>query len=136
MERASYFINRSFRKIMPSLGQLVLLRWIAVTLTLLAGVIAIPYGWYYVAGFASYLWYGMGAIYIFFAGMLALNFRPRIFQPLVFAYGLFLLAAWLTGGARDLVAIFDKIVEVLMVVSVAQLIMTTWPAHVRRLTVP
>ncbi len=119
-----------------SQGQLTGLRWIAVILLLAAGLIAIPYGWYYVAGFASYLWYGLGAIYIFLAGMLALNFRPRIFQPLAFAYGIFLLAAWVTGGARDVVALADKAVEIIMVISVAQLIRTTWSASPKGRTVP
>lgn len=102
------------------------MRWTSVILLLVAGLIAIPYGWYYVAGFASYLWYGLGAIYIFLAGMLAINFRPRIFQPLAFAYGVFLLAAWVTGGARDVVAFADKAVEIIMIISIAQLIRTTW----------
>jgi hypothetical protein len=111
-------------------------RWIPVILLLAAGLIAIPYGWYYVAGFASYLWDGLGAIYIFLSGMLALNFKPRIFQPLAFAYGLFLLAAWVTGGARDVVALADKAVEIIMVISIAQLIRTTWSVSSKGRTTP
>jgi len=109
------------------------LRWIASSLLLLSGLIDIPYGWYYVAGYASYVWYGMGAIYLVLAAVLATSTRGRFFQPLAFGYTLFLLAAWATGGNRDLVAIVDKIVEVVVAITLTQLIRVTWistPTHV------
>jgi hypothetical protein len=109
------------------------LRWIASILLVLSGLIDIPYGWYFVAGYASYLWYGMGAIYLVLAAVLATSARPRFFQSLAFGYTLFLLAAWATGGSRDLVAIVDKIIEVVLAISLTQLIRTTWistPTHI------
>lgn len=106
---------------------MTLLRWTTSIALLVAGSIDIPYGWFYVAGFASYLWYAMGAIYIFFAGMIAMNIRPRIFQPLALGYSVFLLAAWAAGGSRDLVAILDKLVEAVAAVNLVLLIRIIWP---------
>lgn len=102
------------------------LRWIATILLAASGLIDIPYGWYFVAGYASYVWYGMGAIYLVLAAVLGLNTRPRFFQPLAFGYALFLLAAWATGGNRDIVAIVNKIVEIVVAISLTQLIRGTW----------
>ncbi len=102
------------------------LRWTASIVLLVSGLIDIPYGWFYVAGFASYLWYAMGAIYILMAGMIAINIRPRVFQPLALGYSVFLLAAWATGGARDIVAILDKLIEAVAAVNLVLLIRMTW----------
>ncbi len=104
------------------------LRGVAALLLLATGLINIPYGWYFVAGYASYLWYGMGAIYLVLATVVARNMRPRFFLPLAFGYALFLLAAWAAGGNRDLVAYADKAVEVVLAISLAQLIRITWPS--------
>ena len=106
---------------------MTLLRWTASIALLVAGLIDIPYGWFYVAGFASYLWYAMGAIYVLIAGMLVMNVRPGVFQPLALGYTLFLLSAWVTGGSRDVVAFLDKAIEVVVVINLALLIRTTWP---------
>ena len=108
---------------------MISLRWTAVALMIITGLIDIPYGWYFVAGFASYLWYAMGAVYILIAGMLALNARPRVFQPLALGYSLFLLSAWATGGSRDLVAISDKIVEIVLAINLIMLFRATWPPN-------
>ncbi len=104
------------------------LRRAAAVLLLATGLIDIPYGWYFVAGYASYIWYGMGAIYVILAAVLAMNTRPRFFLPLAFGYTLFLVAAWVAGGNRDLVAYTDKAVEVVLAISLAQLIRITWPS--------
>ena len=105
-------------------------KWIQKVVALLlatSGLIDIPYGWYYVAGYASYVWYGMGAFYLVLAVLLATKARPHFSQPLALAYTLFLLAAWATGGNRDIVAIADKIVEAVLAVGLVQLIRITWP---------
>ncbi len=112
---------------------MVNLRWTAAALLVAAGLIDIPYGWVYVAGFASYLWYAMGAIYVLIAGMMALNVRPQIVQPLALAYGLFLLSAWATGGSRDNVAYLDKAIEVVLAVNLVVLIRNTFPSATRHL---
>jgi hypothetical protein len=110
------------------------LRWTAVALVLSTGFIDIPYGWFFVAGYASYLWYAMGTTYIVIAGVLALNARPRLFQPLALGYGLFLLSAWGTGGSRDVVASFDKFIEVVLAVNMVLLIRATWPPITHQVT--
>lgn len=106
------------------------LKWIQRSVSILlvaSGLIDIPYGWYYVAGYASYVWYGMGAFYLVLAMLLATNARPHFSQPLALAYTLFLLAAWATGGSRDVVAIADKIAEAVLAIGLVQLIRVTWP---------
>ncbi len=108
--------------------RLVTLRWTAAILLVITGVIDIPYGWFFVAGFASYLWYAMGAIYLVIAGMLVLNVRPRLYQPLALGYSLFLLSAWATGGSRDLVAYIDKVIEVVLAINLVLLVRHTWPS--------
>jgi hypothetical protein len=102
------------------------LRWIASILLIATGLIDIPYGWFYVAGYASYVWYAMGVGYVVTAGVLVLNLKPRFFQVWALAYTLFLLSAWATGGSRDIVAIADKAVEVALVVTLAYLVRFTW----------
>lgn len=104
------------------------LRRAAALLLLATGLIDIPYGWYFVAGYASYVWYGMGAIYLVLATVMARNVRPRFSLPLAFGYTLFLLAAWAAGGNRDLAAYIDKAIEVVLAISLAQLIRITWPS--------
>ncbi len=111
--------------------RLVMLRWTAVTLLVIAGLIDIPYGWYFVAGFASYLWYAMGGIYIIIAGLMAMNIRLRIVQLVALGYGLFLLSAWATGGSRDVVAYADKAIEVVLAANLVLLIRNTWPSNSR-----
>lgn len=102
------------------------LRWAALLLLVVTGLIDIPYGWFYVAGYASYIWYAMGVVYVATAGALMLNLRPRFFQVWALAYTLFLLSAWATGGSRDMVAIVDKAVEVALAISLAYLVKFTW----------
>jgi len=108
------------------------LKWTSSLLLGISGAIDIPYGWFFVAGYASYIWYVMGVVYIAIGGMFALNFRPKIIQPLALGFTLFLLSAWVTGGYRDLVAYADKAVEVLLVVNLFLLIQRTWPSSVIR----
>jgi hypothetical protein len=93
---------------------------------LTSGLIDIPYGWFYVAGYASYIWYLMGLVYILTAGSFALNLRFRFFQPWALGYTLFLLAAWVTGGYRDIAAYADKAVELVLAINLIILIRTTW----------
>lgn len=104
------------------------LRWTAAILLLTTGLIDIPYGWFFVAGYASYVWYAMGVAYIVTSGILAMNLRGRIIQPWALAYALFLLSAWVTGGYRDVVAYVDKAIEVVLVINMVLLIRTTWPS--------
>lgn len=93
---------------------------------MVSGLIDIPYGWYYVAGYASYIWYAMGIVYIITAGFFAMNLRHRFFQPWALAYTLFLLSAWVTGGYRDVVAYADKVVEAVLAINLVLLIRATW----------
>jgi anaerobic selenocysteine-containing dehydrogenase len=108
------------------------LRWTAAILLLITGLIDIPYGWFFVAGYASYIWYAMGAVYTVTAGVFAMNLRHRIFQPWALAYTLFLLSAWVTGGYRDVVAYVDKAIEVALAINLLLLIRTTWPSTLIR----
>ncbi len=108
------------------------LKWTSSLLLGISGAIDIPYGWFFVAGYASYIWYVMGVVYIAIGGMFALNFRPKIIQPLALGFTLFLLSAWVTGGYRDLVAYAGKAVEVILVVNLFLLIQRTWPSSVIR----
>lgn len=106
-----------------------LVRWTASIFLVATGLIDVPYGWFYVAGYASYIWYAMGVVYVATAGLLTLNLRPRLFQTWALAYTLFLLSAWVTGGSRDIIAIVDKVVEVGAVLSLVSLVRVTWPTH-------
>jgi hypothetical protein len=103
------------------------LRWTSTILLIVSGLIDIPYGWFFVAGYASYIWYAMGIVYIITAGVFAMNLRHRLFQPWALAYTLFLLSAWVTGGYRDIVAYGDKAVEVILALNLVFLMRTTWP---------
>ena len=106
-----------------------MLRETASILLLATGLIDIPYGWFYVAGFASYIWYAMGVIYVATAGLLMMNLRPRFFQTWALAYTLFLLSAWVTGGSRDVIAYVDKAVEVALAISLVSLVRVTWSSE-------
>ena len=108
------------------------LRSIAAILLGATGLIDIPYGWFYVAGFASYIWYAMGAIYLITAGAVAVNVRPGLFQLWALGYTLFLLSAWATGGSRDLVAFVDKAIETLLAINLVMLIRAKWTSTLTR----
>lgn len=111
------------------------LRWTTSLLLIVTGLIDIPYGWFYVAGYASYVWYAMGVGYVLTAGVLLLNLRPRFFQVWALGYTLFLLSAWATGGSRDIVAIVDKAVEVALALGLAYLVRFTWSSKTSPLRV-
>jgi hypothetical protein len=101
------------------------LRWIAVTLLLIIGALDLYYGNSY-AGFYENLWYGMGAIYIFAALVIAANVEPHFTQLLVFGYALFLWALWAatafeTGAGLDIVAYLDKALEAVLALNLALL---------------
>ncbi|TMI25831.1 hypothetical protein E6H30_04790 [Candidatus Bathyarchaeota archaeon] len=103
-----------------------ILRWSAVSLLFVVGLIDIYYGNFY-AGFFENLWYVMGSIYIFTGAVIAANFEPRFTQPAVFGYAIFLFALWATtalgtGAGLDTVAYVDKAIEALLVVNMALLI--------------
>ena len=103
-----------------------MLCWSAVGLLFATGLIDIYYGNFY-AGFFENLWYVMGSIYIFTAAVIAANFEPRIAQPAVFGYAIFLLVLWATtalgtGAGLDTVAYVDKAIEAILVVNMAVLI--------------
>ena len=102
------------------------LRWSAVGLLFVIGLLDIYYGNYY-AGFFENLWYVMGAIYVFTAAVIASNFEPKFAQPAVFGYAIFLFVLWATtalgtGAGLDSVAYVDKAIEALLVVNMALLI--------------
>jgi hypothetical protein len=106
--------------------QPAVLRWSAVSLLFVIGLIDIYYGNFY-AGFFENLWYVMGSIYIFTAAVLAANFEPKFAQPAVFGYAIFLFVLWATtalgtGAGLDTVAYVDKAIEALLVVNMALLI--------------
>ena len=112
-----------------------LLRWIAVGLLFVVGLLDIYYGNFY-AGFFESLWYVMGGIYIFTGAVIASNFEPRFAQPAVFGYALFLLALWATtavttGAGLDIVAYADKAIEAVLVVNMALLIRKVRPNILR-----
>src|SRR5207245_11440158 len=95
-----------------------ILRWSAVSLFFVVGLIDIYYGNFY-AGFFENLWYVMGSIYIFTAAVIAANFEPRFAQPAVFGYAIFLLVlcattALVTGVGLDTVAYVDKAIEAIL----------------------
>jgi hypothetical protein len=102
------------------------LRWSAVVLLFVTGLIDIYYGNFY-AGFFENLWYVMGSIYIFTGAVIASNFEPRFAQPAVFGYAIFLFVLWATtaigtGAGLDTVAYVDKAIEALLVVNMALLV--------------
>jgi hypothetical protein len=103
-----------------------LIRWTAVGLLFVVGLLDIYYGNYY-AGFFESLWYVMGAIYIFTGAVIASNFEPRFAQPAVFGYSVFLLVLWATtaigtGAGLDIVAYVDKAIEAVLAVNLALLV--------------
>jgi hypothetical protein len=129
--RPALVLAEMLNTILPSNpATLETLRWTSTILLLVGGLIDIPYGWFYVAGYASYIWYTMGIVYILTAGVFAMNLRHRLFQPWALAYTLFLLSAWVTGGYRDILAYADKAIEAVLVINLVFLIRTTWPPAV------
>ena len=101
------------------------LRWSAVTLLLVTGIIDLYYGNSF-AGFYENLWYVMGGIYIFAALIIASNIEPHFSQLTVFAYALFLWSVWATvaletGTGLDAVAYGDKAVEAVLAVNMVLL---------------
>ncbi len=101
------------------------LRWTAVALLLITGVIDFYYG-NSTAGFYENLWYVTGGIYIFAALVIAANIEPRFSQLTVFAYTLFLWSVWATvaaetGTGLDVVAYADKAIEVVLAVNMVLL---------------
>jgi hypothetical protein len=111
---------------MQTAKELTVLRWIAVGLLFVVGLLDTYYGNYY-AGFFENLWYVMGAIYIFSAAVIASNFEPRFAQPAVFGYAIFLFVLWATtalgtGAGLDTVAYVDKAIEALLVANMALLV--------------
>jgi len=100
-----------------------ILRAGAVSLMSALGVIDLAYGSLYAGGNYENIWYVMGAIYIVLAGITALGLQTWLFQPTVLGYALFLSSAWLTSGvSRDPVAYADKAIEVILAISMVQLI--------------
>ena len=91
------------------------LRWTAVALLLITGILDFYYG-NFNAGFYENLWYVTGGIYIFAALIIAANIEPHFSQLTIFAYSLFLLTVWATvafetGTGLDTVAYADKAIE-------------------------
>jgi len=108
---------------------LKMLRWTAVLLLLVIGMIDLYYGNSY-AGFFENLWYVMGAIYIFAAIIIAADIESHFTQLLIFSYSLFLLALWATtafetGTGLDAVAYTDKAIEVVLVINMLFLFRST-----------
>jgi hypothetical protein len=105
------------------------LRWTAVALLLIAGIIDFYYGNSY-AGFYENLWYITGGIYLFAAIIIAANIEPRFSQLTVFAYTLFLWSVWATvalqtGIGLDTIAYADKAVEAVLAVNMVFLFRTS-----------
>src|SRR5947209_4635990 len=103
-----------------------ILRWSAVSLLFVVGLIDIYYGNFY-AGFFENLWYVMGSIYIFTGAVIAANFEPRFTQPAVFGYAIFLFALWATTAlgtvaALDTVPYVATAIEASLVVTMPLLI--------------
>jgi hypothetical protein len=101
------------------------LRWAAVALLLITGIIDFYYG-NSNAGFYENLWYVTGGIYVFAAIIIAANIEPRFSQLMVFAYTLFLWSVWATvaletGTGLDAVAYADKAVEAVLAVNMVLL---------------
>jgi len=106
-----------------------MLRWTAVLLLLVIGMIDLYYGNSY-AGFFENLWYVMGAIYIFAAIIIAADIESHFTQLLIFSYSLFLLALWATtaveaGTGLDAVAYVDKAIEVVLAINMLLLFRST-----------
>jgi hypothetical protein len=101
----------------------------AISLMSALGVLDLAYGFLYAGGNYENIWYVMGAIYLALAGVTALEIEPWLLHPIVLGYSLFLFFAWLTSGvSRDPVAYSDKAIEVLLAISMMQLIRITWPS--------
>jgi hypothetical protein len=105
------------------------LRWTAVALLLITGILDFYYG-NFNAGFYENLWYVTGGIYIFAAIIIAANIEPRFSQLSVFAYALFLWSVWATvaletGTGLDAVAYADKAVEAILAVNMVLLFRTS-----------
>ena len=94
------------------------LRWLAVVLLLATALIHISIG--FSSGFPVF--YVMGIIYLVGVGSLAVNMRPRLFQPLALVYTVILLVIWAAVGFRDVIAYVDKVLEVILVVDLIVLI--------------
>src|SRR5436190_19651158 len=110
------------------------LRWLAVGLLLVVGVIDLYYGNSF-AGFYENLWYVMGGIYIFAAIVIAANIEPHFSQLTVFGYALFLWSLWATtaletGAGLDAVAYADKAVEAALAINMALLFRSTRPSKI------
>ena len=105
------------------------LRWTAVGLLLLTGIIDFYYG-NSNAGFYENLWYVTGGIYVFAALVIAANIEPKFSQLAVFAYTLFLWTVWATvalqtGTGLDAVAYADKAIEAILAINVVLLFRST-----------
>ncbi len=105
------------------------IRWTAVALLLITGMIDLYYGNSY-AGFYENLWYVMGGIYILAAIVIAANIEPHFSQLLVFGYALFLWSLWATtaletGAGLDVIAYTDKAIEAVLAVNMVLLFRTT-----------
>jgi len=117
------------------LNDLKLLRWSAVVLLLVTGMIDLYYGNSF-AGFYENLWYVMGGIYIFAALVIASNIEPHFSQVTVFAYTLFLWSVWATvaletGTGLDAVAYADKTVEAVLAVNMLLLFRSSRASVIR-----
>ena len=120
--------RNNFRQVkgeLEALNRLKFLRWSAVALLLVTGIIDLYYGNSF-AGFYENLWYVMGGIYIFAGVVIAANIEPRFSQLTVFAYTLFLWSVWATvaletGTGLDAVAYADKAVEAILAVNMVLL---------------
>lgn len=111
------------------------LRLGAISLMLALGILDLAYGFLYAGGNYENIWYVMGAIYLVLAGVTALEIEPGLTQPIVLGYSLFLFFAWLTSGvSRDPVAYSDKAIEVILAISMIQLIRITWPSMSPRIS--
>lgn len=105
------------------------LRWTAVALLLITGILDFYYG-NFNAGFYENLWYVTGGIYIFAAIIVAANIEPRFSQLSVFAYALFLWSVWATvaletGTGLDALAYTNKAVEAILAVNMVLLFRTS-----------
>jgi hypothetical protein len=105
------------------------LRAAAVLLMSVLGVVDLSYGFLYAGGNYENIWYVMGAIYFLLAGIMALEIELWLFEPIILGYSLFLFFAWLTSGvSRDPIAYADKALELVLAVSMVQLIRNRTPA--------
>ena len=101
------------------------LRWSAVALLLIMGILDFYYG-NFSAGFYENLWYLTGGIYIFAALIIAAKIEPHFSQLTIFAYTVFLWAVWATvaletGTGLDAVAYADKAIEAILAVNMVLL---------------